>query len=189
MKIRFLDWIVGMACVLLVAAGCTGGGTERIVIYPEYKPEHAVIFDDLLAPELFGFDPEGRDPAKDPKLEARTLRADLILPARVETMSRVGGVEKKGSYELVLSATGPALYGEAPGQPLILNVGASSPTYPWVDGAGARWVGTRLILFVKRFRGSSRTKGDIIHFRGEPDTVQVRTAIHRQLSRRVLPTK
>jgi hypothetical protein len=175
--------------LLLVLVGCGGGQTKRIVIYPEYKPDYAVIFDDLLAPELFGFDPEGREPEKDPKLEARTLRADLILPARVETMSRVGGVEKKGSYELVLAATGPPLYGEAPGEPLILNVGASSPAYPWVDGAGARWVGTRLILFVKRFRGSSRTKGDIIHFRGEPDTVQVRTAIHRQLSRRVLPTK
>jgi hypothetical protein len=185
MRIGSPGWIGFL--LLCVVLGCSSD-KKRIVIYPEYQAQHAVIFDDLLAPELFGFDPEGRDPEKDPKLGERTLRSDLILPVRVETVSRVGGVEKKGSYELVLAATGPPLYGEDPGAPLILNVGASSPTYPWVEGAGARWVGTRFILFAKRFRGEKRDKGDVIHFRGEPDNVAMRTAIHRQLTRRVLPT-
>ncbi len=174
--------------MLCVVVGCSGS-KKRIVIYPEYHAQYALIFDDLLAPELFGFDPEVGGPAEDPKLQERTLRSDLILPVRVETVSRVGGVEKKGAYELVLAATGPPLYGEAPNEPLIVNVGAASPTYPWVEGAGPRWVGTRLILFAKRFRGPQRDKGDVIHFRGEPDNVTMRTAIHRQLSKRVLPTQ
>jgi hypothetical protein len=186
MRIGSSGWIGFL--LLCVVAGC-GGDKKRIVIYPEYKAQHAVIFDDLLAPELFGFDPEGGDPAADPKLQERSLRSDLILPVKVETVSRVGGVEHKGSYELVLAATGPPLYGEAPDAPLILNVGATSPTYPWVEGAGPRWVGTRLILFAKRFRGAQREKGDVIHYRGEPDNVAMRTAIHRQLTKRVLPTQ
>jgi hypothetical protein len=175
--------------LLVALVGCGGGRTKRIVIAPEYQPEFAVVFDDLLAPELFGFDPEGRDPVKDPKLRERILRSDLVLPVKVETMSRVGGVENKGSYEIVLAATGPALAGTTPTEPLILNIGAGSPTYPWVDGAGARWVGTRLILFAKRFKGKKASKpgeGDVIHYRGEPDTPAMRATINRHLALRVL---
>src|SRR5262245_40412625 len=87
-----------VAALLFVAlASCGGGRTKVIVIAPDYRPEYAVVFDDLLAPELFGFDLEGRNPVEDPKLRERTLRADLIVPARVETLSRLGGVENKGS--------------------------------------------------------------------------------------------
>jgi hypothetical protein len=184
MKIRFPRWI-GLALVAL-ATGCGGGHKKVIVIAPEYQAEYAVVFDDVLAPELFGFDPEGRDPTLDPKLRERALRADLILLARVETISRIGGVQNKGSYELVLAASGAPLFGKAPNEPLLLNVGAGSPTYPWVEGAGSRWVGTRLILFAKRFKGGPHDKGDVIHYRGELDTQRMREAIHRHLVPRVL---
>ena len=181
MKIGSSSWIGFLLLVFL--ASCGGGGKRRILIAPEYQPEYAVVFDDLLAPELFGFDPEGRDPAQDPKLRERALRADLVMLAKVETVSRVGGVENKGAYELVLRAAGPAFFGRAPEEPLFLNIGPSNPTYPWVDGAGARWVGTRVILFAKRFKGA---KGDVIHYRGEADTPGMRAALNRHLSLRVL---
>ena len=187
MKNRFCRWI-GCAA-LLAAVGCGGGQKKRVMVAPEYRPEYAVVFDDLLVPQLFGFDVEGRDPTKDPKLRERTLRADLILPARVETMSRVGGVENKGSYELVFAASGPPLFGNPPTGPLVVNVGATSPAYPWVDGAGARWVGTRFILFAKRFRTGKRGEPDVIHYRGEPDTASMREAINRHLAVRVLPVQ
>ena len=185
MKIGFCRWIA--LPVALALLGCGGGHTKRIVIAPEYQPEYAMVFDDLLAPELFGFDPEGRDPSKDPKLRERTARSDFIVPVRVETMSRVGGVQNKGAFELVLRAWSPALVGTAPAEPLLINIGAGSPTYPWVEGAGSRWVGTRLLLFAKRFKGGQRDKGDVIHYRGEPDTQAMREAIGRHLSARVLP--
>jgi hypothetical protein len=179
-----IGWIL-----LALAVGCGGGSSRRIVIAPEYQPEFAVVFDDLLAPELFGFDPEGRNPVKDPKLRERILRSDLIQTVKVETLSRVGGVENKGAYEVTLVPFGPALSGTTPTQPLILNVGANSPTYPWVEGAGARWVGTKLILFAKRFRtkkGGKPGEGDVIHYRGEPDTPAMREAINRHLALRML---
>jgi hypothetical protein len=175
--------------LLALAVGCGGGTSKRIVIAPEYQPEFAVVFDDLLAPELFGFDPEGRNPAKDPKLRERTLRSDLIQSVKVETLSRVGGVEKKGAYEVTLAPFGPALAGTTPTQPLVLSIRAGSPTYPWVEGAGARWVGTKLILFAKRFRtkkGGKPGEGDVIHYRGEPDTPAMREAINRHLALRML---
>jgi hypothetical protein len=186
MKIGFCRWI---AALVVVAAGCSGGQKKVVVIAPEYQPEYAVVFDDLLAPELFGFNPDGRNAAADPKLRERVLRADLILPVRAETLSRSGGVENKGAYELTLAASGPALFGNTPKEALLVNVGARSPAYPWVDGAGPRWVGTRLILFAKRFRTGKPNEPDVIHYRGEPDTPSMREAIHRHLASRVLPVK
>ena len=186
MKIGFSRWIAPLLGVL--ALDCAGGGKKKIIIAPEYQPEYAVVFDDRLAPELFGSNPDGRDATADPKLRERTLRADAILPVRVETMSRVGGVENKGSYALVLAAAGPPIFGNASG-PLEVNIGAGSPSYPWVQGAGPNWVGTKLILFAKRFRTGKRNEPDVIHFRGEPDTQPMREAIHRHLADRVLPVQ
>jgi hypothetical protein len=175
--------------LLAVAVLACGGEKKVVVIAPEYQPEYAVVFDDLLAPDLFGFNPEGRNPTQHPRLRERTLRADVILPARVETVSRVGGVEHKGAYELVVRGTGPALFGTTPSEPLVLHIGAGSPSYAWVEGAGVRWVGTRLILFLKRFKGGKADKGDVIHYRGEPDTAEMRAAVNRHLATRVLPMR
>ena len=186
MKIGFSRWIA--LAVGALSIGCGGSGKKKIVVAPEYQPEYAVVFDDRLAPELFGSNPDGRDATTDPKLRERTLRADAILPVRVETVSRVGGIENKGSYELVLAPAGPPLFGNASGS-LVINIGAGSPSYPWVEGAGPRWVGTRLILFAKRFRTGKRNEPDVIHFRGEPDTQPMRQAIHRHLADRVLPVQ
>jgi len=187
MKIGFCRWIAPF--VVVVVAGCGGGQKKQIVVAPEYQREYAIVFDDLLAPAIFGFDPEGRDPTLDPRLRERALRSDLILPVRVETISRVGGVENKGSYEIVLSATAAPLFGKAPGVPLVIHVGAGSTTYPWIEGAGPRWVGSRLILFLKRFRTGKRNQPDVIHYRGEPDTPQMRAAVHRHVAARVLPVE
>jgi hypothetical protein len=175
--------------LLALAALACGSGKKVVVVAPEYQPEYAVVFDDLLVPELFGLDIEGRNPPLDPRLRERSLRADVILPARVETVSRVGGVENKGAYELVVRGTGPALFGTTPSEPLFLHIGAGSPSYAWVEGAGVRWVGTRLILFLKRFKGGKADKGDVIHYRGEPDTAEMRAAVNRHLATRVLPMR
>ena len=186
MKIGFSRWIALLLGVLSV--GCAGSGKKKIVIAPEYQPEYAAVFDDWLAPELFGSNPDGRDATADPKLRERTLRSDAILPVRVETVSRVGGVEKKGSYELDLAVAGPPLFGNASGT-ITVNIGAGSPSYPWVEGAGPRWVGTRFILFAKRFRTGKRNEPDVIHYRGEEDSQPMRAAIHRHLADRVLPVQ
>lgn len=181
------------AGTLLVAsfllAGCGGRGTpakSADPLLPEYSPEAAAIFDDVFAPAVFGFDPEGRLLAKDPKLRERVRTSDFVIAARVETISRIGGVERTGAYELTLAPSGPALLGQFDGKPIVLTVGASSPSYLWIDGAGASWVGTRLIVFGRRYRSADPRGGSALHFRGEPDNAEVRGVIARDAGLRYI---
>jgi hypothetical protein len=167
------------------AGGCGGrdAASPADESLPTYTPEAAVLFDDVLAPAVFGFDPEGRTPARDPKLKERTRLAEFVVPARVETVSRVGGVEHRGAYEITLAVSGPPLVGQPGSGPLVLNVPATSPSYSWVDGAGAHWVGSHLLLFGRHYRDGAAV---VLHFRGEPDTPDVRTTVQRDAGLRLL---
>jgi hypothetical protein len=165
--------------VLLLVATSTSCGSRQAKVdpnvrpLPEYSPEAAVLFDDVFAPELFGFDTEGRNAAEDPKLQDRTKKADFVLPVRVETLSRSGGGKQRGTYEVVLQALGPPLVGKADKPRFVVLAKAGSPSHSWLEGAGMSWVGTRMLLFGKRFQGPG------LHFRGEPDTPAVRAAVKR----------
>ena len=172
--------------VLLLAVAALGCGGPREATVPkeppppDYSPEAAVLFDDVFASELFGFNPEGRDPAKDPQLPERTANADFVAPVRVETLSRSGGGKLRGTYEIVFQVTGKPLAGKVPQGRLVVHAPAGSPSHGWLEGAGMAWVGTRMLLFGKRFRGPA------LHFRGEPDTAAVRAAVERDSGLRVL---
>jgi hypothetical protein len=166
--------ILGLSAL---APACGRQKDAKAPTFPDYSGSDALVFDDVLAPALFGFDVQARDPATDPKLRARTRLADFVVPVRVDSLSRSGG-----GYELSLSATGPALAGDHAG-PITLLVPTGGPSYAWVDGAGPTFAGSRLIVFCKTFR-----KGDsqIVHFRGEPDTPALRKAIERDAALRLL---
>ena len=176
---------VVLALALGGAGGCGGRDAASAAdeSLPPYTPEAAVLFDDVLAPAVFGFDPEGRTPARDPKLKERTRQADFVVPGRVETVSRVGGLEHKGAYEVTLAVNGPALVGQPRNAPLVLNVPATSPSYSWVDGAGAHWVGSHVLLFARYYRDGAAV---VLHFRGEPDTPEVRAMVQRDAGLRSL---
>ncbi len=176
--------------VLLLALGaveaCSGRQAPAEVPDPSlarYSPEEAVLFDDVLAPAVFGFDPEGRNPARDPKLRERTRRATFVAVARVETVSRVGGIQNRGAYEITLAPAAPSLVGDAGTARIVLRVASTSPSYAWVDGAGTKWVGSRLVIFGRRFREGNLTT---LHFRCEPDTAEVRAAVERNAGLRLL---
>ena len=174
-----------LAATLGVVVACAGGHERaedpHTSLLP-YSPEAAVLFDDVLAPAVFGFDPEGRKPASDPKLKERTRQAEFVLAARVETVSRTGGAEHSGAYEVTLAPSSPALVGAADG-PVVLSVPASSPSYTWVDGAGVNWVGSRLLVFGRHFRDGNASA---LHFRCEPDTPEMRAAVQRNAGLRLL---
>jgi hypothetical protein len=168
-----------LAFLGLLASACSraAAGGQKAPSFPEYSGADAIQFDDLLAPALFGFDPQARNPAADPKLRERTRLADYVMPVRVDSLSRSGG-----GYELTLSATGPALAGDHAG-PIVLLVPQGSPSYAWVQGAGPSFAGSRLIVFCKTFQ---KGESQIVHFRGEPDTPDVRKAIERDAALRLL---
>jgi hypothetical protein len=171
-------WI-GLALLGIALARCSKGskGDAKAPTFPEYSGADAVVFDDVLAPALFGFDPQARDPATDPKLRQRTRLADYVMPVRVDSLSRSGA-----GYELTLSATGPALAGDHAG-PIVLLVPVGSPSYAWVDGAGPSFAGSRLIVFCKTFNAG---ESQVVHFRGEPDKPDVRKTIQRDAALRLL---
>src|SRR5262249_48373949 len=123
-----------LAAALLFVAATACAGSHDDPASPDgslawYSPEAAVLFDDVLAPAVFGFDPEGRTPAKDPKLKERTRQAEFVVVARVETVSRIGGVEHHGAYEITLDPVGTALAGDKPAEPIVLRVPATNPSY------------------------------------------------------------
>ncbi len=185
---RFTFWSRSAAVVLLLLGpnGCSGTQTQASgadAARGPYSPEAAVLFDDVFAPAVFGFDPEGRHPEKDPKLRERTRRAEFVLVARVETVSRVGGVAHRGAYEVTLAPVGAPLVGKAPPDALTLRVPVTSPSYAWLDGAGTKWVGSSVVVFGRHYEGEA---GPALHFRCEPDTSEVRNAVEHDAGLRLL---
>lgn len=185
-RLRHSALLLALLLGASLVAGCSpsgAGASSPVANLPLYTPEAAVLFDDVFAPAVFGFDPEGRIPARDPMLRDRTRLADFVVAARVETVSRVGGVAHSGSYDITLAPFGKPLAGESPDREVVVNVPATNPSYPWVDGAGASWVGSRLLLFGRRFQNGNRAA---LHFRCEPDTAALRAAIEHDAGLREL---
>jgi hypothetical protein len=149
---------------------------------PVYSPEAARLFDDTFAPLLFGFDAEARDLTRDLKLRERTRLASFVLPARVETVSRVGGLENRGAYEVTLAPGAEPLVGSYPGGPIELTIPASNPSYAWIEGAGAAWVGTRVLAFGRYYAGAPPE----LHFRCEADSQELRAIVARDAALRAL---
>jgi hypothetical protein len=185
---RFSFWRHHAAVALLVLGplGCSGSQkhpSEAEGALLPYSPEAAVLFDDVFAPAVFGFDPEGRHPAQDPKLKERTRQAEFVLVARVETVSRIGGIAHRGAYEVTLAPLGKPLAGEAVAGPIVLSVPASNPSYAWLAGANVKWVGSRLVVFGRHY---ADVAGPSLHFRCEPDTSEVRNAVEHDAGLRML---
>ncbi|HEY3498002.1 MAG TPA: hypothetical protein VGK73_25055 [Polyangiaceae bacterium] len=176
----------GVLVAALSLLGCGGPGQSSrspTQALPPYSPEAARLFDDTFAPVAFGFDSEARDLSRDPKLRERTRVSDFILPARVETISRVGGVEHRGAYEVTLAPAGPPLAGDYAGGPVVLAIPSSNSSYAWLEGAGARWVGTRVVVFGRFYAGTPEPE---LHVRCEADTRELRDIIARDAGLRLL---
>jgi len=179
-------FVTVLSFVVSATVGCATSHDEALSpaeLLAPYTPEAAVLFDDVIAPPVFGFDPEGRDPARDPKLRERTRQADFVVPARVETVSRIGGLEHKGAYEISLAQTGRPFAGDAGSTPLVLQIPSTNPSYAWVDGAGAAWVGSHVLLFARHYRDG---RSSALHFRCEADTPELRKAVERDAGLRLL---
>lgn len=136
---------------------------------PEYTPEEAALFDDVLAPPLFGVDVGGVDPHHDRKLLVRAQNADFVAPVRVSTIARDGA-----AYRLTLELTERPLVGTIPVSEFDVLVTRGSSSYGLLDANRHSWVNTRLVLFGRRYSLSGEP---VLHFRGEPDTPEVRTAV------------
>jgi hypothetical protein len=180
---RFAGGIVLALACLSACGGPSKSASAATRELPVYSPEAARLFDDTFAPLLFGFDPEARLLSQDPKLRERTRTADFIVPVRVETISRVGGLEHTGSYEVTLAPSEQPLAGTYPGGPLVVVIPSTNSSYAWVRGAGARWVGTRAVVFGRFYAGDQAAE---LHVRCEADTRELRQIVARDAGLRLL---
>jgi hypothetical protein len=160
---------VGALFASCFALACASPQPSPKFALPEYTPEEAAVFDDVLAPSLFGLDLGSVEPRRDKKLHTRAQRADFVVPVRVATIARDGA-----SYRLTLELTAPPLLGTIPVTQFDVLVTRGSSSYGLLDANRHSWVNTRLILFGRRY---SLGGEPVLHFRGEPDTEEVRTAV------------
>jgi hypothetical protein len=157
-----------LLCLLGTSSACGSKSKPVARSLPSYDAEQATLFGDVFRPELFGFGSE-QSASKDGLLRDRASSADSIVVARVVTINRETRGSERG-YSVVLMPAGSALAGTTPAGPLTFSIVENSPVFGWLEGAGTRWVGTRMLLFLREFQ-------DGMHFFGSVDSQEVRAAI------------
>ncbi|MFO7179404.1 MAG: hypothetical protein DIU78_011955 [Pseudomonadota bacterium] len=161
------------ALALSLHPGCAAslestGLTSSDVAYTRQEQQ---LFDDAFRAELFGVEQTAVPPEADRLLTKRTSLADAVFPAKVVTLTRQGAPGAE-SYTLVIRPEGPALAGRNVSEPLSLTIPPENPTFAFLRGVGERWVGTRMILFLRGYT-------DGLHFHATVDSEPVRRAIER----------
>jgi hypothetical protein len=156
------------AGLFVTAVGCGSKPKPQVRSLPSYDAEQATLFGDVFRPELFGFG-GGHTNSADGLLRERASRADSVVVARVVTINRETRGEERG-YSVVLEPAGTALVGSTRAGPLTFSIASNSPVFGWLEGAGTRWVGTRMLLFLREFQ-------DGMHFFGSSDTPEIRATI------------
>jgi len=158
------------------SSGCASGGSSASAAtagLPDYTPEEAALFDDVLTPRLFGVDVDEPATARDHKLAERTKLGEFVVAARVATLA-YEGAEDRGAYRITLVPVPPLLSGTKPDGDLEIVVKTDNPTFQLLHANRHSWVGSRLVLFGRRYKFSGQV---VLHWRGEPDTSEVRAAI------------
>jgi hypothetical protein len=160
--------------VLFLAAGCDAPeprAASAVAGLPEYTPEEASFFGDILEPSAFGL-PTDVSPLVDPKLKARAERADAVIRVRVATVSQELLAGKMG-YTIALTVDPGPLAGAPPESPLEIRIGSSSPSLALVQSEDTHFVGKRFVVFVRRYARHGEPE---LHFHGEGDTPEFEQA-------------
>lgn len=165
--------LLGAALSACRAQGSASSATSGL---PVYTPEEAALFDDVLTPRVFGVDVEEQAPSRDRKLAERTRLADFVVACRVSTLA-YEGAEDRGAYRATLVPVPPLLAGSRPEGDVEIVIKTDNPTFKLLRARRHSWVGSRLVLFGRRYNFSGKVA---LHWRGEPDTPEVRAAIQQQ---------
>jgi hypothetical protein len=142
---------------------------------PPYGPQAAALFDDSIAPEIFGATLTGNNAAGDPALPSWTEQAESVLPVKISTISSDSAGDNP-AYTLVLVPAAAPLAGRAPGQPIDVEITPTNPSYAFVRSADSTLVGKEFILFFRRYNEQGRAT---LHWRAEADTPELRAAVER----------
>lgn len=171
-------WLV----LAVLPAACTRGPVRADAGVPTqdlpvYDTAQAHLFDDSIAPEVFGLKVDGIPPEQDKQLLKRSMQADHALRVKLKTIreERFGDTVR---YRIVLRPVGPPLFG-APvttdgESELELMVGRASPSLSLIRSMSVEVVGAQFVLLLKRFQMNGE---QVLHFRAEADEEPIVRAI------------
>jgi hypothetical protein len=143
---------------------------------PEYTPEESTVFDDVLAPTVFGSKPSGA-PEEDPNFAVRVKYADWIGRARISTVSKEV-LADKDRYSLALTPDGQGMAGALTAAgPLELRIPRGSPAFLKLEAAQDRLIGMHVILFLRRYADRGEPQN---HWHGDADDPAVASAVEHQ---------
>jgi hypothetical protein len=147
---------------------------------PPYTAEAQEIFDDSLAPEVFGIKVERRSFLTEPHFETRARTADHVFRAKLLTIAS-DRVADQVRYKLVFQPVGEPLVGSKIGGEVELMVGRGSSSLNMLRSMAPDAVGRTSLLLVRRYR---LNMDRVLHFRGEPDTPEAVLAVQEARKRR-----
>lgn len=175
--IRRLGWIAAVVTLLGACRAGEGRATaeQPAAELPVYDREASRVFDDSIAPEVFGLEVDREDPNKDPLFTRRSREADHVLRVKLRTI-REERFDGSLRYRIVVQPLGPPIMGEPLAEELELNVGRASPSLSMLRSMSVEAVGAKFILLLKRYQLDQDL---VFHFRGEPDREGIVEAIRR----------
>lgn len=167
---------VVIACILLgCGASPEAGAAAPASTLPTYGGDSADQFDDTIEPHAVGLELESHVAANnDPKLRARAQSADIVVRARVATVTGEAGAGVN-SYQISFK-TVERLAGKHPvGDEFTVRIDKTSPSLGIVKSMEGQLVGKTLVVFAKAF---GRTDGGReIHFHAAADGADISAAV------------
>src|SRR5690606_9517368 len=121
--------LLGLAACLLCCGKADKDGfaappTDEL---PVYDQQAARIFDDSIAPEVFGLQVERASPTRDSLLRERSQASDYIARVKLRTI-REERFDDSLRYRIVVQPLGEPIAGDALPPELELTVGRASPS-------------------------------------------------------------
>jgi hypothetical protein len=159
-----------LACSSATPTSLAASSTSGL---PPYDENAATLFDDSIAPEVFGLGAQRPSARSERLLQQRSVQADHVARVKLRTI-REERFDEALRYRLVFEPLGDPIAGPKLPPDVEVSVGRASPSLSTLRSMSVEAVGTKFILLLKQYQLNSEP---VLHFRGEPDRADVTAAI------------
>jgi hypothetical protein len=135
---------------------------------PAFTADDSLLLDDSFSPEIFGAVVDSSDP-----LGARARRAEGIQLVRVATVTRDANGDRE-RYVVEVAPADSAAKGQGLSGPVTLTLEEANPSFAFVRSVDSDLVGTRLVLFFRRYNDGGRV---MLHWHVEAANQRVQKAV------------
>lgn len=140
---------------------------------PPYTAEAQGLFDDSIAPEVFGLEIDRSALLDDPRFRARAQQADLVFRAKLATVTH-DQAAGHSRYIVVFQRIGAPIVGHEAPPEVEVTVGRGSPSLTLLRSMAGEAVGKKTTVLLRRYRKDDER---VLHFRAEPDSSEILQAI------------